>query len=99
MVGYCSRRGNGGSPSESPLGIPPEQTHLYKYEIPLKDGRRTAWIADWIEAHYEGIEGGSWDVEKFYSGFSKFGGPYAELAASARLKYQNTVDFINQPRM
>jgi hypothetical protein len=68
------------------------------HDVPMKGGRMTSWVLDWVEPHYDNIKALPWRVENFYSEFSKFGGPYANLPEDVRIKYRNTVEFINLPR-
>ena len=70
------------------------------YDVPVKSGgRETRAVADWVEPHRNHFKvplpiAGS----ELYRAFEGLMGPFADLPAEAKLKYEHTSEFINLPQ-
>ena len=83
-----------GIPINSPRGRPV----IIKWEVPVKfGGTAMSHVVDWVETHRQNFKVTTpIGVDAFYQAFVQLFGPLEALPANVRLKYENTVEFVNE---
>lgn len=70
---------------------------LVKWEVPIKPtGKHEHWVVNWPHIFKNSFSKSiPITAEEFYRAFESLFGPYDDLREDARIKHENTVEFIN----
>lgn len=70
---------------------------IVQWALPLKGGTEPRFVVNWpaVVAHGLSVKPPV-SVPQFYQGFERTFGPFAQLPAEVRAKYENTVKFMNE---
>jgi hypothetical protein len=67
------------------------------WDVPQKDKRlKKEYVLNWPKIFRNNFTVRPVTVDAFYDAFEPLFGPYADLTETARIKYENTVTFINE---
>lgn len=81
-----------------PISSPRGRPAIIEWLVPLKSGAKAlSHVIDWPETHRANFKvTAPIGVEAFYQAFVGLFGCFADLPAEVRLKYENTVEFVNE---
>ena len=81
----------------NPGKMPLPTTHVIKWDVPIKQkGTKKCWVVNWPYIFQESFtKKPPISVQDYFEAFESLFGPYNKLPESVKLKYQNTVQFIN----
>ena len=70
---------------------------IIKWDVPIKpNGHKKSWVVNWPEIYKERFTiNPPISVEDFYKAFESLFGPFKDLPPDVKVKYENTVNFIN----
>lgn len=70
---------------------------IIQWDVPIKNNnKKQFWVVNWPDIFRKNFtKKPPISVLDYYEGFKSLFGPYEELSADVKIKYVNTVDFIN----
>lgn len=74
-----------------------EKPILVQWNVPIKpSGQKKHWVINWPHIFKDSFnKPAPITTEEFYQAFESLFGPYNELEENAKIKYVNTVEFVN----